>query len=56
MIFLPTKYMKLHRAIYKLQRIHYLAADGTRADDWEAIEQRCSELSRVYGTGRNVLF
>ncbi|MEM9414181.1 MAG: glucose-6-phosphate dehydrogenase [Planctomycetota bacterium] len=38
------------------KRVHYHAADATKADDWGSIKDRTCELAQEHGTGDNVLF
>lgn len=37
-------------------RVHYHAADSTKADDWPGIQARVGSLAEDHGTGRNLLF
>ncbi len=38
------------------RRVHYRAADSTKADDWAGIQARIGSLAEDHGTGRNLLF
>jgi len=38
------------------KRIHYHAADATKAEDWPGLKGRIAELAAEHGTGQNILF